>query len=79
MGKSRTFVSIRSTFFKIPSIIFVIIHDSGITFIRYSQGQKIEKPNKLKIFGRIKTKGPKIPRKLYDPTRDGVIVMCIGN
>ena len=65
MGKSRTFVSTRSTFFKIPSIIFVIIHDSGKTFIRYmyAQGQKIEKTNKLKTLGESKPKGLRYPEK----------------
>ena len=30
---------------------------SGMTFIRYAQGQKLRKPNKLKLFVPIKPKG----------------------
>ena len=32
---------------------------SVITFIRYAQCQKIEKPENFKVFGNMKTKGPK--------------------
>jgi hypothetical protein len=31
----------------------------GIAFIRYAQSQKIGKPNNLKVFRSMKTKGPK--------------------
>ena len=34
------------------------------TFIRHVQNRKIEKPNNLKIFGTMKTKGPNLDTKV---------------
>ena len=42
----------------ILQIIQCAQHDSGITFVRYSQSQKIGKPNNFKVFWSKTTKWP---------------------
>ena len=43
--------------YKCRYLIYCTQHVSRITFIRYAQGQKMGKPNNLKVFGSKKNKG----------------------